>query len=395
MSFDPGAHTIFLTLAGSQAQGTAREGSDVDLRGVCVAPLSARLSLGFDFEQEEGGLPEALEVEVLGRLRQHPTASGALGVKTECVIFELYKFTRLCAVQNPGALEVLFSDPNDWVYETTTWRTIYESRHLFITKKVKQTFFGYAMSQLKKIKTHRAWLLHPPEAKPSREAFGLPRTGTLGRDVRTRIERQLDDKLRSYGVDDIDMPQASRVALRERLSSFYQDALSAPDGALEARMRAVASHGLSLPAELVSTLNAERRYRDAMRHWEAYQAHKTHRNPARAALERAFGYDSKHAMHLVRLMRMGLEALRTGELQVRRPDAAELLAIRDGAMSFDELMAYVEQLRGELEAAAAQSDLPEEVDAGAVDALLWQASGAGLVQPSVHNQVVDQAAVWQ
>ena len=26
-------HTIFLTLAGSQAHGTAREGSDVDLRG--------------------------------------------------------------------------------------------------------------------------------------------------------------------------------------------------------------------------------------------------------------------------------------------------------------------------------------------------------------------------
>ncbi len=32
-------HTVFLTLAGSQAHGTAREGSDVDVRGVCIAPL--------------------------------------------------------------------------------------------------------------------------------------------------------------------------------------------------------------------------------------------------------------------------------------------------------------------------------------------------------------------
>lgn len=38
-------HTIFLTLAGSQAHGTAREGSDVDVRGVCIAPLRLRLSL--------------------------------------------------------------------------------------------------------------------------------------------------------------------------------------------------------------------------------------------------------------------------------------------------------------------------------------------------------------
>lgn len=40
--FSPERHTLFLALAGSQAHGTAREGSDVDLRGVCVAPLSLR-----------------------------------------------------------------------------------------------------------------------------------------------------------------------------------------------------------------------------------------------------------------------------------------------------------------------------------------------------------------
>ena len=49
-------HTIFLTLAGSQAHGTARDGSDVDLRGVCIAPLALRLSLFGGFEQAEGPL---------------------------------------------------------------------------------------------------------------------------------------------------------------------------------------------------------------------------------------------------------------------------------------------------------------------------------------------------
>lgn len=52
----------------------------------------------------------------------------------------------------------------------------------------------------------------------------------------------------------------------------------------------------------------------------------------------------KHAMHLVRLLRMGAEALETGVLNVKRPDAAELLEIRNGAWSYDELVEYAEDM---------------------------------------------------
>jgi uncharacterized protein len=85
-------HTIFVTLAGSQAHGTAREGSDVDLRGVCIAPLSVRLSLFRVFEQHEGPLDETLDALILPRLKAHPTASRALDIKTESVIFDFAKF---------------------------------------------------------------------------------------------------------------------------------------------------------------------------------------------------------------------------------------------------------------------------------------------------------------
>lgn len=88
-------HTIFLTLAGSQAHGTARDGSDVDLRGVCVAPLSVRLSLFRAFEQYEGQLPQTLAEVVVPRIEGHPTASRALAIKTECVIFDVAKFVGL------------------------------------------------------------------------------------------------------------------------------------------------------------------------------------------------------------------------------------------------------------------------------------------------------------
>mgnify|MGYP001607055563 CR=1 FL=1 len=46
----------------------------------------------------------------------------------------------------------------------------------------------------------------------------------------------------------------------------------------------------------------------------------------------------KHAMHLVRLMRMCKEILITCEVVVKRPDREELLAIRNGAWSYYKLI---------------------------------------------------------
>ncbi|HMJ12844.1 MAG TPA: nucleotidyltransferase domain-containing protein [Polyangiaceae bacterium] len=364
-------HTIFLTLAGSQAHGTARDGSDVDLRGVCVAPLSVRLSLFRTFEQYEGTVPERLAETVLARIEADPTASRALGVKTECVVFDLSKFVGLCAAANPNALEILFADERDWILETPAWRRLHEERYRFLTKKVQQTFHGYAMAQLKKIKTHRSWLLNPPAKKPSRGDFGLPSAGgTLSRDDQNRIEQSIADKIRSYGVDDIEMPKPARIAVQERVDAFYRDVLSASDEELGERMRAVATDALQLPSDVVAALNAEKKYRAAMKHWDSYQAWKSHRNPARAELERKHGYDTKHALHLIRLMRMGLEALETGNLLVRRDDAAELSAIRDGALSFDELLAQADALHSRMEAAAQTSALPSNVETTSVDALV-------------------------
>jgi predicted nucleotidyltransferase len=366
--------TIFLTLAGSNAHGTAREGSDVDLRGVCICPLPTRISLFQTFEQYEGPLSSGLVDLALPKLKAHPTASRGLTTKVESVIFDIAKFVGLCAAANPNALEILFASERDWVLITPAWQRLHDQRNHFLTKKVQQTFLGYAMAQLKKIKTHRSWLLNPPTHKPAREDFGLPvASGTLSQDDQNRIEQSIADKIRSYGVDNIDMPKPTRAAVQERLDSFYRDVLTASDETVDDGIRATAVHALSLPASVVETLNAEKKYRSAMKHWESYQTWKSQRNPARAELERKHGYDTKHAMHLIRLMRMGLEVLQRGELLVNRPDAAELMAIRDGSLSFEELMDAAAGLTETMrQRAATQLALPDDVDYGQVNQLVVQ-----------------------
>jgi uncharacterized protein len=364
-------HTIFLTLAGSHAHGTAGADSDVDLRGVCIAPLSVRLALFKEFEQMEGALPNELAASVQPRIEAHPTASRSAGNKIECVIFDLKKFLGLCAAANPNALEILFADERDWMLQSLAWRRLHDARQRFLTRKIQQTFVGYAMAQLKRIETHRSWLLRPPRKKPAREEFGLSATtGGLSRDDQNRIEQSIAEKIRSYGFEDLDMPKAARIAARERLGVFYRDLLAASEQEVDARLRAVATDALGLPAGVVAVLDAEKRYRSAMKHWEAYQAWKSQRNRARAELEKQHGYDTKHAMHLIRLMRMGLEVLQSGELRVRRQDAGELSAIRGGALSFEELTAAAERLRSDMEHAASTTGLPEDVDRDWVDELI-------------------------
>jgi uncharacterized protein len=197
-------------------------------------------------------------------------------------------------------------------------------------------------------------------------------SSTSSRDDQNRIEQGIAETIRSYGIDNIDMPKATRIAIEERPETFYRDVLAATDADVEERMRAVATLALHLPVDVVVTLNAEKRYRAAMKHWESYQTWKAERNRARAELERKHGYDTKHAMHLVRLMRMAVEILEKGELLVRRPDAAELHAIRDGAWSFDALLAQTESLREQMEEAARRSILPADVDRPFIDALAFE-----------------------
>jgi len=89
----------------------------------------------------------------------------------------------------------------------------------------------------------------------------------------------------------------------------------------------------------------------------------------RKGLVDKFGYDTKNAQHLVRLLRQGVEFMRTGKLVVERPDAEELKQIKLGAWSIDKVKRVASDLFKEMESAKNESKLPESVDAELVNAL--------------------------
>lgn len=382
MDFDVDARTIFLTLSGSHAYGTARAGSDVDVRGCCITPLALRLSFRHDFEQLEWPRDRPLGPQGLAAMQRaaaHPSASASLHANAsevpDFVIYDLAKLVALCARQNPNTLELLFVDPREILLTTDTWERVRAQRRAFLSQKVRHTFTGYAKGQLDRIRRHRQWLLSPPKQAPTRADFGLPEQSVMSADERNQIEEAITKVLRGWSVDEgIELEPAERDVLRERMREFWASCLNvradASDEALELALADRAGESLGLGRAVLHTLRQERRYRSARAHWEQFLRWQRERNPARAALEAEHGYDTKHGMHLIRLLRMGAEILETGEVIVRRPDAAELLDIRGGKLDYDALLEQAEALEQRMRVALASTPLPVEVDEAALDRLL-------------------------
>lgn len=115
---------------------------------------------------------------------------------------------------------------------------------------------------------------------------------------------------------------------------------------------------------------AERAYRAAFKHYRAYSEWRKNRNPKRALLEEQFGYDTKHAMHLCRLLNMGCEILSEGRVLVRRPDAEWLREVRSGRLGYGELLQWVNQRESDLIQAERLSPLPLQPDFSAAESLV-------------------------
>lgn len=288
MNWDIERYIIFETVFGSQVYGVSTPESDEDFRGVCIPPREIRDSLLINFEQKDSW--DGYE---------------------DRVIYNIKKFFQLCKEANPAIIEFLFIPSEFWVRIQPSWDEVINNRSLFLSKKVKHTFTGYAHAQLGRIKTHRNWLLHPPKIKPAREDFELP--------------------------------------INPRLSSEQINAV------------------VSLPSyvftlEYREEAEKEKYYHEAKRYWDMYENWKKNRNPNRAKLEEKYGYDTKHAMHLVRLMYEGEEILMTGNITFPRPEREELIAIRSGAYNYDELMNKVEGFDLRFEELYDKSPLPHTPD---------------------------------
>lgn len=90
----------------------------------------------------------------------------------------------------------------------------------------------------------------------------------------------------------------------------------------------------------------------------------------RPELEEKFGFDTKAAMHVVRLLGEGIELMQTGQITYPRPNREVLIAVREGKYDMEFLKEMTDTLFADLNRAQAESSLPDMVDHDAVSQFL-------------------------
>ena len=339
-------NTIFLTVHGSTAYGTNTPESDTDYKGVCIPTKQYLYGYAHKFEQAELKAPNP-----------------------DAVIYDIRKFFNLASACNPSIIEVLFTDPSDHVIVSPIGEILLKNRDKFLSKRVRWSFLGYAISQLNKIKLHRRHIVNPPKAPPTREEFGLGPEPVIPQDQMTatfsEIQKQLD-RINFDFMEGLDEP--TKIEIRMNMNLMISELKITNDERF-----AAAARKIGLDDNFIEVMKKEHQFIKAKREWEQFLNWKKNRNPKRYAMEEKFGFDGKFALHSVRLARMAKEMLLEGKVIVKRPDREELLSIRNGGWTYDQLMEFADSQEQELDSLYKTSNaLPHKPDQNYLDNLCIQ-----------------------
>jgi uncharacterized protein len=229
----------------------------------------------------------------------------------DVVVYSLEKAVRLLLKSNPNIVGLLWLRENEYVHRHEMFAVLHERRDMFSSQAAAESFAGYAGDELRRM-----------------EAFDLERMAEY---------EALTGEIRSRG------PLAEVLeADKAKLAHIAQNWRIAPETLVRFRK-----------------LHKE--------HFSGYMGEK------RKAMVRKYQYDVKNAAHLIRLLRMGIEFLETGQLRVyRTADADEIKQIKRGGWTLGQVKAEADRLFGRIAEARARSPLPPQPDEAAAGRLLTE-----------------------
>ena len=366
---------LFETIVGSQAYGTQISTSDEDHKFVYILPEDYILGTGY-VEQ--------------------------LNVTKDITGWEIRRFLELMGSNNPTVLELLNSPEDCIITKHPLFDLILEKKDEFITKVCKNSFGGYAVQQIQKAKGLNK--------KQNWEKDKVTRKDVLDFVYVIEGEKSIPWKVwNEYkGYDEkfcgvVNVPNARdvyAVYFDEDAYSCFSDKLA--DGHKELNLKRVKESGKplglgykglvkvgeganaaesnqlrlsSIPKDekvICNIIYNKDAYSSHCKDYKEYSEWLANRNEARYVETTQHGQriDGKNMMHCMRLIRMAQEIGAGKGINVRRPDAQELLAIRRGEVDLDNLINIAEQEIARIDEIFKNSTLPNAVDKDLVNDLL-------------------------
>jgi hypothetical protein len=323
---------LYKVVVGSRAYGMEMPDSDTDYAGIFVPPEEYFFGLqAFDLlnEQKDNDLQ----------------------------YYSLRKFASLAVANNPNVLELLFVDNRDILTITSGFADgFWKHRQKFLSQRCLKSYLGYAGAQLHRIRNHARWLTQELKAMEVLWPLVMGRhisrewvAWRFGTNLGERIEQELDQKQKEA------LESGNQDAVNQMFGLVgwdWKNKKKAPE--MDDYLVQLVGTGLLHPMEgdgcfyrkkgMDVYIFDEMAFKEAKKKRQQYTEWMACRNPVRHETELKFGFDLKHAAHLVRLLRTGYEILTTGDLLVRRPDAEELKSIRQGAWSYEKIIAYADEM---------------------------------------------------
>lgn len=331
---------LFECISGSRAYGTDLPGSDTDLKGVFILPKH-------DFY----GLDYVPQVS---------------SERNDESYFELRRFAELLYKNNPAVLEMLAVPEDCLLYCHPVFKPFLSTQ--FLSKLCKDTFAGYAMTQIKRARGLNKKINYPqpPQRKtPLDFCFVAHHQGSVPV-VQWLQAREMAQE--NCGL--VRIPN-----MRDMFGLFYD-----PSGVLDfsgilrkenANDVALSSIPAGLDPVALMSFNKDA-YSMHCRDYRDYAEWVQNRNEARYqnTLEHGKNYDAKNMMHTIRLLDMAAEILEFGTITVRRHNRETLLAIRRGEYPYETLIEMASGKIERIEQLYAQSPLPDAPDKAAIESLL-------------------------
>ena len=354
---------LFEYITGSTLYNTNTKNSDLDIRYVYVMPKECYYSLNKD---------NYLEV-----LEENNNKQG----------YELSKYLLLLYKQNPTAMEMLNVPVNLVNKESKIFKeTILDNKEKFITRKVKDTFGGYAKSQIIKSTGLN---------KKMKTTFPKQKKGVLDfcyavLDGKTVLLKTYLDNLNLKnifcGVIKLDHAESLYSLYYDRLaeSNFSQSNLKNdskilghgfkgivneydPDNTTTIRLSSIP---ISSDIEFICNFHYNEgvygKYCKEFKEWWQWENNK---NTQRYLENKSKGneFDYKNMNHCIRLLNTCKDIYIYKDIINVRQDRELYLDIRQGKYNYTELMTMAETLLSEIEVLNNSSDLISDIDFNLID----------------------------
>lgn len=349
---------LFKVIAGSKAYGLDVATSDTDIRAIFMIPNE--YLLGFGYKEQFS----------------HDS--------NDTVYYELNRFVGLLLQNNPNVLELLFTPEDKILTFDQRIKPLYDRRDMFVTQQIRDTFGGYAVSQIKKARGLNKKIVNPiAKEKLSPLDFCYIIDKQTGYTIPAKQWLKQYDRHQEYcGL--AEMPNG------KQLYKLYYDHLADCKNS-NPRYAEIATHefrGIVAEdsdqlrhSEIPKYLDPEAflyynldGYSVYCREYREYWDWNAKKNPARynENVKHGKGYDGKNLMHCIRLLDMAIEMAEGKGVNLVRPNKDWLLSVRRGELDYDEVVDLAEAKVKQLDEAMLTSKLPASVDRDVAQSIILE-----------------------